>query len=98
MASFAITASFASTGTMGEAGGGVKRKRAVGTSSIPISFSATGTMTFNASLVQYRRTVTADFSQPNGNIEIDNNQILIIRSQFWWDKNWLYRRILCVRG
>lgn len=97
MPTFAVSSVFTSIGTMVGSPSGIKRRRAAGTIATPIAFSGTATMGFNTSVVSFVRNVIADFYASDTALEVNNDLVLILRSQFWWDKNWIYRRILQIQ-
>lgn len=97
MTSYPITAEFTGVATVSEVGPGVQKRPALGNATSPTTFTATASMSFDTGMINYSRALTANFALPNAAMDVDSDQILVTRSQFWWDKNWVYRRILQVQ-
>jgi hypothetical protein len=99
MATHAVSGTFSGTGTLTGSPSGIKRKKNVGgpPDSGGGTFTGTATLSLDTSMISFRRNITHTFSGGTATLELNTEQVDIIRSQVWWNKNYTYRRILQVQ-
>lgn len=88
MATFNVSGAFSGVGSM--TGSVIKSKIITGT------FSGVGEMDFDPSEVHLVRNIITDFEGETG-FELNLENLLIARSQVWWNKAYTYRRIVQIQ-